>query len=277
LLEKLQAKFREIYLDESVMEAPYAKWIFYSLSKIFQLGRVPYAQDLVLWISPKHNNLSCLPINRDIEGAEGINLTNQVLDHFLEKAKHRVIVDVCACRRVLGCKEYPMDIGCMMMGESALNIPKKISRQVGIVEAKAHVHRAIEAGLIPTTGKVRIDKDFFMVPGDGKLLTLCFCCECCSVTRFFRYASQQKLDGMHPPVEGLSIEVTNECDGCNECVSRCHLNAIEVKGERAVIGGMCRVCGRCALHCPRGAMKLKLTNPAAVEDVVRRIEAVVEY
>ena len=201
----------------------------------------------------------------------------QVLDHFIETARVRIILEVCPCRTVLGCKKYPLDVGCMMMGESAVHIPKRISREVGVSEAKSHVRRGIKAGLIPTTGRARIDKDFFMVPEGDKLLTLCFCCECCSATRFFRYAPAEKLDRMYFPVEGLSIGVTEACDGCGQCIQACHVGAVQVRRGRASIGKMCRVCGRCALQCPRGAIELWLDNPKAVEDVIRRIESVVDY
>ncbi|MCP4627103.1 MAG: 4Fe-4S ferredoxin, partial [bacterium] len=55
----------------------------------------------------------------------------------------------------------------------------------------------------------------------------------------------------------------------------CYTAAIELKNGQAVIGDMCAVCGRCATHCPKKAIKLKLDNPNAVDDVVRRIESVI--
>jgi len=164
-----------------------------------------------------------------------------------------------------------------MMGDSAMQIPEKMRREVGVEEAKAHVKKAVEAGLIPITGKARIDNDIFMIPDEGKLLTVCLCCECCCITRFSRYGTQESLESIHHPVEGLSVEVTDACIGCGACVSSCYLNAIEMAGQKAEIGNLCRVCGRCAMHCPQDAIKLKLDNPNAIEDVVQRIESVVDF
>jgi len=217
------------------------------------------------------------PHQPDIEGAEGVVLSEQVLDRLIEKASHRVIVKTCGCRKAYRCQHYPHDIACLMMGESALQIPAKMGRQVGIEEAKRHVRDAINAGLIPVTGKARIDNDIFMIPDEGKLLTVCLCCECCCITRYSRHAPHSVLDGIHHPLEGLAVQVTDACIGCGTCVPKCYLQAIELKDGRAVISTMCRVCGRCSLHCPQHAIKLKLSNPAAVEAVVQRIQSVVDF
>ena len=80
---------------------------------------------------------------------------------------------------------------------------------------------------------------------------------------------------MHP-VEGLSIEVTEDCVGCGKCEEICFLDAIQVRAGRAVIDDYCRICGRCAGACPKNAIKLKLDNPNAVEDVVDRVLAKVD-
>jgi UDP-glucose 4-epimerase len=277
MIDRLRSSFGELYLDEAIMEKFYAKWIFRLMGTAFRLGCAPYLRNLFPWIDPKQNHLTCLPVNRDIQGDKDARLTGKVLDHFIEHAKHRVIINICPCRKVLGCRTYPIDIGCMMMGDSSVYIPKKISREVGVDEARAHVKRAVKARLIPTTGRFRIDKDFFAAPDGERLLSLCFCCECCSATRFFRHVPKEKLDGMLFPVEGFFINVTNACDGCGECLPKCHLDAIRIRNGRVVIGARCKACGRCAVHCPPGAIKLALENPDAAQDVVKRIGAAVDY
>jgi len=275
--EKLLPSVRERIFDEHMMENPGFRPLFEAWKYFIKLGRIQFFRDRMPEFDPGKSNVSWIPINRDIEGAGEIALPEEILDRLIEKAKHRVIVDFCGCRKVMECESYPHDMGCLMMGESALLIPAKSRREVGIGEAKAHIRKAIEAGLIPVTGKARIDNDFFLIPDEGKLLTVCLCCDCCCITRFSRYMTPEILDGMHHPVEGLSIEVDDNCIGCGQCASKCYISAIEVRGEGAVIGEMCRVCGRCAMHCPQGAIKLRLDNPEAVDDVVRRIESVVNF
>ena len=275
--EKVMPPVRDRLFVEEVIDGPFGKFSFGFLKNFFKLGRIPYLRDRIPEFHPEKSNLSWIPINREIEGGGQVALSEAVLDRLIEKARHRVIVNFCGCRKVADCDDYPHDIGCLMMGESALQIPEKSRREVGIDEAKAHIRRAFEAGLIPVTGKARIDNDLFMIRDEGKLLTVCLCCECCCITRFTRAMTPEILDGMHHPVEGLSIEVTDDCVACGECVSKCYIDAIRVKGDRAVVGEMCRICGRCAMHCPQNAIKLKLDNPDAVDDVVRRIEGVVDF
>jgi ferredoxin len=268
---------RERFFNETFIRSRNARrWM--EISKhVFKLAKIPFFREHLPEFDPGKSSMSWLPINQDIEGAGEIALPLDVLDRLIEKARHRVIVNFCGCRLAMHCRDYPVDIGCLMMGESALQIPTKSSREVGVEEAKQHVRRAVEAGLIPITGKARIDNDIFMIQDEGKLLTVCLCCECCCITRFSRYTPPEVLDGIHQPVEGLEIAVTDDCIGCGICLSKCYLEAIRLEGARAVIGDLCRVCGRCAMHCPENAIKLRLGNPDAVDAVVRRIESMVEF
>jgi len=277
LWEKFVTIFREGFWDVRIIRMPGSKQFFSSFSVLFKMSRFKLFRDRMPELDPEKTNMSWLPINRNIESAGEIALPEAVLDRFIEKAKHRVIVNFCGCREAMRCKEYPSDIGCLMMGDSALEIPVKSSREVSIDEAKAHVRRGIAAGLVPIAGKARLDNDLFMIPDRGKLLTVCFCCECCCITRFTRYVPAGTLDRIHHPVEGLSMSVTDECMGCGTCAKICYLGAVTIKNKRAVIGDLCRLCGRCALNCPKGAMKLKLDNPHITEDVIRRIEASVDF
>ncbi len=276
-LEKMQPLLREQVVNEDFFVSPIAKPGFELWKNLFKLTQIPVVREWLPQFAPDKSNLSWIPINRDIEGVGQIALPEEILDRLIEKAKHRVILNYCGCRKVYGCKDYPIDAGCLMMGESALKIPDKFSREVDAAEAKDHIRKAIEAGLVPITGKARLDNDLFMIPDEGKLLTLCLCCECCCITRFSRYAAAEAMNGVLHPVEGLSVEVTDECIACGECVPICYTNAINLYGNRAVINEMCGVCGRCAMHCPQKAIKLTLENPNVVDDVIQRIESVVDF
>ncbi len=54
-------------------------------------------------------------------------------------------------------------------------------------QAHAHVERAVEVGLVPMTGKVRVDNFIFLTPDEQKLLSVCFCCHCCSMMTSFKH------------------------------------------------------------------------------------------
>ncbi len=265
------------FFDERVFRAPGSKVFLDSLKYVFKAVNIKFLRDRLPELDPKKSELSWLPINKQIDGMGEITLPEEVLFRFIEKAEHRVIVNCCGCRAANRCKHYPDDIGCLMMGESAKLIPKKTSREVDMEEAKEHVRKAIAAGLIPITGKARIDNDIFMIPDKGKLLTVCFCCECCCVTRFSRYVDAEAVKGLISPVEGLSIEITDDCTGCGACIDKCYVDAIQIEDEKAEIGERCCVCGRCALYCPNRAIRLTAGNPNAAEDVIARIEAAVDF
>jgi len=275
--ENILPVMRFTFFDERVFKAPGSKYFFGLWENFFKLGSFKIILDNFPEFDPKKTEMSWIPINKKIDGMDEIALPEKVLDKLIEKAKHRVIVSLCGCRAASKCEDYPETIGCLMMGESALLIPKKMSREVGIDEAKAHVRKAVEAGLIPITGKARIDNDIFMIPDKGKLLTVCFCCECCCITRFMKHIPTEKLDELVRPIEGLTITVTDDCVGCGKCIDKCYINAIEIVEEKAVLNDLCRSCGRCALYCPTKAIKLSISEPDAADQVVSRIDKLIDF
>ncbi len=275
--EQILPVFRSAFFDKQFASLPLAGPMFNLWEHFFKLGKIPFFREHLPEFDPKLTDMRWIPINQKIEGAEEIALPEDVLFKLIEKAKHRVIVNFCGCRTACGCQHYPNDIGCLMMGESALLIPEKSRREVNIQEAKEHVVKAIATGLIPIAGKARIDNDLFMLPDKNKLLTICFCCECCCITRFTRHVPLDVLDSMIRPIEGLRIEVTDKCIGCGKCVDKCYTQAITIVDNRAVINETCRVCGRCAMNCPAKAIKLTLANPSASQEIIQRIESIVEF
>lgn len=252
------------------------KNFFKSFEWLYALAYIPALRDRIPALDPNLSDVSTLPINKDIEGAEGIALPEEVLDRLIDISNFRVIIDQCACRAIYGCEDYPKDIGCIFMGESARKIPDDYRREASVEEAKAHVRKAFAAGLVPIVGEARADHDLLRIPPEGKLLTTCFCCECCCLSRAFRHGPVETVDGIMHGVEGLTVEVTDACVGCGTCVESCFIGAIQVRAGQAVIDDYCRVCGRCAGVCPVNAIKLKLDNPNAVDDVVNRILAKVD-
>ena len=272
---------REKYFTERAVSATGAKRVFESYRYFFKLENFKIINRFLPQFKAEKSTMSWLPTNKTIEvnlpiKTTDIALPSKVLDHFIEKASHRVIVNFCGCRKAMGCNQYNHNLGCLMMGESALLIPKISRREVGIEEAKEHVKKAIGSGLIPLTGKARIDNDIFMIPDRGKLMTVCFCCECCCIARFTQDITLEALENINPTVEGLSIEVTDKCTACGTCLSKCYIDAINIVDDRAVIGARCRICGRCAKHCEQKAIKLKIDNVNAAQDVINRIETYVD-
>ncbi len=241
------------------------------------LSRLPLMDRVHPWMRPDKTDARWLPINTDIHLPGDAPLPLELLFRVIDEASHRVIIDHCGCRRAFGCRHYPSDIGCLMMGDSALEIKRFTGREVSPSEAREHAVRAVEAGLVPIVGKARVDNFIFKVKDRGRLFTTCFCCECCCVTRFTALAPARRLDPLFPKLESISIEVTDRCRGCGRCAEHCYIGAIEVRDGRAVIGDYCRGCGRCATVCRQGAIEVSIEDPDFLERALESIRSHVKY
>lgn len=252
-------------------------WSFKLLESASHLAGVRWLKHLLPWFTERGLNVSCLPINEDIRLAGDVVVPVQLLYEFIDTASHRVIVDFCACREAMSCRRYPKEVGCLMMGSAALEIHESVGREVTPVEAREHVRLAMDSGLIPLVGKARIDNIVFGIRNKKQLLSTCFCCECCCISRFARNVPpSHRKENVHR-LEGLRVEVEEACDGCGACAKRCFLEAIEVRGGKAAILDGCAGCGRCAQACPRGAITVSLDNPSFIDEARSRIEALVDF
>lgn len=252
------------------------KVFFDSLRYLFKLSRLPGA-GRTPWLRPDKTDMRWLPINQDIEMPENAPMPLSVLDRLIEEASHRVVYKVCGCRLAYGCEHYPTRVGCLVLGDSALEGRFKHRKEVDVEEAKRHARAAVDAGLVPIVGKARVDNTIFGIKDRGRLVTVCFCCECCCITRFVADVPLARVEPIFPRLEGVSITVTDECTGCGKCAEHCYVNAITIEDKRAAIGGYCRACGRCATVCPREAIKVKLDDPDYVDKTIERIRSYVKY
>jgi len=271
-------RVRALLWDERVLRSPLARAALPVWELFFRLFSLPGIRERHPWFSPRKNTFSWIPVHEPVGSEPGVPLTEQVLFPFIDRASHRVVLNLCGCRQTRGCSEYPRDLGCLMLGDDALLFPEKFRRVVSRQEAREHVRRAVAAGLVPVAGKARLDNEIFLMPDRGKLLTVCFCCECCCVSRFFRHLPVPLLDSFYLPLQGLAVHTDAEaCTGCGACVERCYIGALSIRDGKAVRSDRCRGCGRCATFCPSGAVTLHLQHPGAAEEMIRRVEAYVDY
>ncbi len=229
------------------------------------------------WFRPESSDMRWLPINQDIVMPAGLHMPPEILDRLIEEASHRVIIEYCGCREGFRCEKYPADLGCLMLGDSATEIRNYPAREVSVEEAKAHAQRAIELGLIPAAGKTRVDNTIYRIKDIGRLLTICFCCDCCCLTRFAHTGPLDLVEGTFPRLEGITVRVTERCRGCGKCRESCYVQAITLMDGRAVVGERCRACGRCASSCPSGAIEMHLEDPEFFEKTIERISSYVKY
>jgi UDP-glucose 4-epimerase len=239
---------------------------------LINLGKLPMLGERFPWTNPAKNNIRYLPINASIACEDRV-LPYQIIHEMIDRSAERAIMDFCGCRKAGVCEHFPIELGCLFMGESSLDIPRGVSHDATREEAHAHVEKAVAAGLVPLIGKVRIDNFIFLTPDRSRLLSVCFCCHCCCMMRAFKGLPAARLDRVIRPLEGVEIGLKpSSCEGCGACVETCPFGAIEIVGGKAVHGSSCRRCGRCAKACPNGAVSISWDPEGFPLNLVSSIE-----
>ena len=242
------------------------------------VDRLLFEGDHLIYL-PKDDALrtdSVIQIGEPVQLPGEMVLPSRVVEHFIEEAGTHWIMDRCICRDASHCEDYPIDLGCLFLGEAALGINPKLGRPVTKEEALEHVRRCREAGLVHLIGRNKLDTVWLGIgPGD-RLMTICHCCPCCCLWRMLPDLSPQigaKTMGM----PGVTVCVNGDCVGCGTCTQDvCFVDAIHLEDGRAVISDACRACGRCVQVCPQGAIELSFEHGQAVDEAVRQLAALVQ-
>lgn len=195
---------------------------------------------------------------RTIPVRESVNVTQNVAAYddaveLLKKQKLIVVTD-CVCRKL----KQTVDKGCgklleacFMFGSMAqYYLDHDMGRQVDVGEAVQILNAAQAAGLVtqPATAQN---------PGG-----MCNCCgDCCGVLK--------SLNACEKPAElvfsNYFAEVDKEaCIGCEVCIERCQMGAIEMSADdRVQINrDRCIGCGLCVPTCPADAITLVMKPEA---------------
>ena len=198
------------------------------------------------------------------------------VEHFIEKASYRCIMNFCICRDSMGCRDYPQDLGCIFLGEAARGIHPELVREVSRKEALEFARRCREAGLVHSVGRSKLDTVWLEIgPGD-KLFTICNCCPCCCITRGLAY-SHPLLGEKYSRMPGVKVTVTERCEGCGTCTEDvCIFHAIKMEGDQAVISDDCRGCGRCVSACPNDAIEVIIEDDQFVQHTIDRLSQKVD-
>ncbi len=189
--------------------------------------------------------LRTVPINRQLVANYPVAPFEDVLQ-IIENQK-KIAIAPCVCRTTTklagkGC-DKPVE-NCFSFGSHAeYYVENKMGRYITIDEAKEIVIKNEEAGLV-------------MQPFNSqKIGGMCSCCgDCCGVLRSLK---------MHPhPAEMVQSNYfaqvdDEECTGCETCLERCQMEAIDVVDGIAEINLVrCIGCGLCVTTCPVDAIEL---------------------
>jgi len=227
----------------------------------------------------KNLNVSYIPINQEIQGAQNSILPRSVVENLIRNSAHRVIINTCTCRDARQCENYPVDFGCLQLGEGTRQIDPRIARHVSVDEAIEHLDRGLELGLIPMVGRVKIDDLLWGVKDTGQLLAVCFCCRCCcTILNSGKYWPKRASDSIKR-LKGLRIvHIKEACVSCGNCVDECFMGALSMGEVISINDDLCKGCGRCVALCPAGAMQARVDDlDAAVNELMGRIETLIDY
>lgn len=203
-----------------------------------------------------------IPIDHSYE-MENIPLTSDAVRKLIDEAEYIHISDRCLCRHGRNCQNHRHDIGCMFLGAAGCDVTPEFSHPATKEQAYHHLEEALEDGLMPMSGRFRVDNYAFILPDHHKLIGVCFCCDCCCYMSFYRNTPSEGLDQFYDKMPGVRLFVDpNRCIGCGECAAHCYLNAITIVNGKSQTSDVCRACGRCVDRCKQGARHLVGSDPA---------------
>ncbi len=158
-----------------------------------------------------------------------------------------IAVANCICRSTAqiadnGC-DKPLETCFLFGSHGAYYVDNGMGRYIEKEEAKAIIRRNDEAGLV-------------MQPFNSQHVGgMCSCCgDCCGMLR-----SLKKQDSPAEAVKSNYFATVNaeDCTGCETCLDRCQMEAIDMVDDKAVIElKRCIGCGLCVSTCPTDAMAL---------------------
>jgi ferredoxin len=194
--------------------------------------------------------LRTIPIDRQLVADYPVAPYEDVLG-IIDK-QEKIAIAPCICRTTthLAGKECDKPLeNCFSFGSHAeYYVENGMGRYITKDEAKEIVSNNEKAGLV-------------MQPFNSqKIGGMCSCCgDCCGVLRSLK---------MHPkPAELVQSNYfaqvdEEECTGCETCLERCQMDAIEIVDEISSINlDRCIGCGLCVTTCPSEAMQLMQKPP----------------
>ncbi len=243
---------------------------------------IPFVQRGIKKVFLEGDDMLVLPRNEVIHVDESIDtpieevLPTKVIEHFIKKACYICMINTCLCRDALQCKDYPIENGCLYIGEAAKGVHPKLGRQVSVDEALEHVRRSQELGLVSMLGRSKLDCITHSIGPGNKLMAVCNCCPCCCVSRAMAIAPPA-LGETFNIIPGMRISVTDKCQGCGTCAEGCMYHAMSLINSRATIDySRCMGCSRCVSNCPNGAVEVLIEDDNYIQNTIDRLSKAVD-
>ncbi len=226
----------------------------------------PVLKKLMGSLQPADDHTQChlLPINRNIEYRAGKPDTPAPFDmvsRLIEESGYRAIMNSCMCRDGTKCRDYPTDIGCILLGDSTRAAVKRgFAREASVEEALAHLERAADLGLVAIPAWVKMEATLMGMTVDEheRYMEICLCCPCCCVG-LRNVKSIMQVPGLQErfgSVGWLAV-VAEDCSACGACAAVCPAGAIVIGEGKIEVDERCIGCGLCAVHCPEEAIYMQ--------------------
>jgi ferredoxin len=240
------------------------------------VDKMLFAGDDIMYLPKDSVALKTIQIGKSLEKPEDIVLPSEIIHHFIDKANFHWIMNFCICRDASKCEDYPIEYGCLFLGEAARGINPKLGCEVTKEESHEHVRKCRDVGLVHLIGRNKLDSSWLGVSPGDKLLSICNCCPCCCLWKMLPDLNAQ-ISRKVTKMPGVDVVVTDACVGCGTCTEGvCFVDAITLVDDRAVISEQCRGCGRCVEVCPEAAIELTINNMDFVRDSIDRVDSVVD-
>jgi len=192
-----------------------------------------------------------IPIEEELKGSTEIQPYEKISE--IIESNTRFAVADCICRkesRILGHGCDKLLEACMMFGLAAeYYIENELGREISKEEAREILLKAEESGLVHFSSNHADDKIF-----------ICNCCGCCCKA----LANITKYDnpGVIAKSNYYALVDPESCTGCEACVDRCQVNAVEMADDLAKISvEKCIGCGLCVSTCPGESISMYHKQP----------------
>ncbi len=213
-----------------------------------------------------HAESAIVPINKDLtfkaKNKENFVMPIEKIREAVREASYRIILHKCLCRDSFKCKNYPIDIGCLMIGEACRHMVKSgIAREATLEESMAHLDRGAELGLVGICAWTEMESVGKGIPKEDqmKYIEICFCCPCCcnGLVNFKKWYKIPELHKLMTPT-GWRAVATEDCTGCGSCTESCPMDALKVETDGTLsTHESCIGCGLCTNKCPQDALVME--------------------
>lgn len=209
-----------------------------------------------------------IPVEKRLDAPRQQLLSMDVVDALVDRAGGTAVIHQCMCRVGGHCRDYPREIGCLVLGDAVKDLDPRIGRIVGKDEARAHIRRGLDAGLYPLISHYERDAMMFSLDFD-RILIVCFCCPCHCVARNAGRESEGLDNSFYSNAEKFPmVQITldaDKCKGCGKCERQCFARAITMADGKAVLDAdKCKGCGHCAYICGAYRVSYDLSGVDAV-------------